>query len=68
MKKGPSIRTDQSGAEKGTRKEMTHSIWKSYLQSDFTFSKEEMKETGFWLVYFDVLELIPLQGPTNHWD
>ena len=47
MKKGPSIRTDQSGAEKGTRQEMTHSISflssDSEVQSDFTFIKKEMK-------------------------
>ena len=43
MKKGPSIRTDQSGAEKGTRQEMTHSIKIVFTQS---VSSEENLENG----------------------
>ena len=43
MKKGPSIRTDQSGAEKGTRQEMTHSIKIVFTQS---VSSEENEKNG----------------------
>ena len=44
MKKGPSIRTDQSGAEKGTRQKMTHSIKIVFTQS--VSSEENEKKTA----------------------
>ena len=49
MKKGPSIRTDQSGAEKGTRQEMTHSILKSFLHRAYLL-KETKKRVIVMLV------------------